>query len=63
MANFLPNTERRQLFAWRTNVGEIDTLCLTFFADILSPKSLNAKRLRFIIFGAKILAKNARVKC
>ncbi len=28
MANFLQNTVRRRLFAWRTKVSEIDSRCL-----------------------------------
>jgi hypothetical protein len=35
----------------------------TFFADILVPKRLKAERFSFVIFGAKIFAKNAHKKC
>jgi len=34
-----------------------------FFADILSPTSLKAERFSFVIFGTKLLTKNAHVKC
>ncbi len=33
------------------------------FADILSPKSLKAEFFSFVIFCAKILVKNVRLKC
>jgi len=44
-----------------TGVNFIIILRAHFFATIFLPKSLKAERFSFVVFGAKILVKNAGV--
>jgi len=54
--------KRRTGLANGTQGSILSTFYSSFFADILAPKISNPKH-SFVIFGAKISAKNARVKC